>query len=144
MALLAPALFIPLSFGADSPDPAPGDRAAAAEKFLADKLAIWQKRLKLDDWRLSIRMVPSGELKPKTLGNIHWDTPTKTAAIRVLRLTEYKLPEQEALRDMEFTVVHELVHLQLASLPRSDASRGAEEHAVNRLAEALLQLDRKQ
>ena len=41
---------------------------------------------------------------------------------------------------MEFTVVHELVHLQLSSLPRSDASRGAEERAVNQITEAFLEL----
>jgi hypothetical protein len=44
------------------------------------------------------------------------------------------------LDDMEFTVVHEMVHLQLASLPRSEASRRVEEHAVNELAAALLKL----
>jgi hypothetical protein len=45
---------------------------------------------------------------------------------------------------MEFTVVHELIHLELSSLPHSEASRRVEEHAVNRLADALLKLDRKQ
>jgi hypothetical protein len=42
---------------------------------------------------------------------------------------------------MELTVVHELVHLDLASLPRSQASRSSEEHAVNGIAQAMLQLD---
>ena len=46
------------------------------------------------------------------------------------------------LEDMEFTVVHELIHLQLSSLPRSEASRSDEEHAVNRITDALLKLDR--
>lgn len=40
----------------------------------------------------------------------------------------------EMLNDMEFTLVHELVHLELASLPRSEASRRSEEHAVNHIA----------
>jgi hypothetical protein len=44
---------------------------------------------------------------------------------------------------MEVTVVHELVHLELASLPRSDASRRVEEHAVNEIANALLRLARR-
>jgi len=35
------------------------------------------------------------------------------------------------LQDMELTIVHELVHLELAALPRSQASRSTEEHAVN-------------
>ena len=58
----------------------------------------------------------------------------------MLSSSDYKLPYREMLNDMEFTVVHELVHLQLASLPRSDASRRVEEHAVNELARALLKL----
>jgi hypothetical protein len=49
----------------------------------------------------------------------------------------------DALKDMEFTIVHELVHLQLSSLPRNDASRSAEEKAVNTLTDALLNLDRR-
>ncbi len=44
--------------------------------------------------------------------------------------------------DMEFTVVHELVHLRLASLPKSDSSRSTEEAAVNSITEALIALDR--
>ena len=44
---------------------------------------------------------------------------------------------------MEFTLVHELIHLELSSLPRSEASRRVEEHAVNNLTDALLRLDRQ-
>jgi hypothetical protein len=82
-------------------------------------------------------------LKPKTLGNIHWDADVKRASIKILSPEDYKLAFPDALKDMEFTVVHELVHLQLSSLPRNDASRSAEEKAVNTLTEALLNLDRQ-
>jgi hypothetical protein len=44
---------------------------------------------------------------------------------------------------MEDTIVHELIHLELASLPTTDTSRSDEEFAVNHLAEGLLELDRK-
>ena len=47
------------------------------------------------------------------------------------------------LDDIEFTIVHEMVHLHLASLPRSEASRRIEEHAVNELAKALLKLAKR-
>jgi hypothetical protein len=36
--------------------------------------------------------------------------------------------------------VHELVHIELSSLPRSTDSRKVEEAAVNRITAALLQL----
>ena len=77
------------------------------------------------------------------MGNIHWDADKKRASIRVLDPADYKMPMAEILADLEFTVVHELIHLELSSLPRSDASRSDEEHAVNQIARALLALDRK-
>jgi len=117
--------------------------AATAESYVNGRLAVWQERLTLDDWKISIIMSRRGDLKPKTLGNIRWDADTKTATIRVLAPVEYKKKCGEMLDDMEFTVVHELIHLELSSLPRSEASRRVEEHAVNRLAAALLKLDRK-
>jgi hypothetical protein len=66
-----------------------------------------------------------------------------TATIAVMSTYDYKLSFGDMLDDMEFTVVHELVHLQLSSLPRSEASRTAEEHAVNEIAGALLKLAKK-
>ncbi|HLY15950.1 MAG TPA: hypothetical protein VKR61_01940 [Bryobacteraceae bacterium] len=116
--------------------------AAQVESFLNGKLAFWQPRLKLADWKISIVMSSASDLKPKTLGNIHWDAPKKSAVIRVLRASEYQLSCRGMLDDMEMTVVHELVHLELSSLPRSQASRREEEHAVNRIADALLALER--
>lgn len=63
--------------------------------------------------------------------------------IRVLDAADYQLQCPAMLADMEFTVVHELVHLVLSSLPRSEASRRVEEQAVNQLTDALLKLDRR-
>jgi len=119
------------------------EKTVAAEAYVAQKLAIWQGRLSLRDWNITVRLARASELKPKTVGNIHWDSATKTANIRVLAVSDYRMGYPEMLRDMEFTVVHELIHLQLSSLPRSEASRGAEERAVNQITQALLDLDRE-
>jgi len=119
------------------------ERAEVAVGYVNERLAIWQQRLSLQDWRISVVMAHQNELKPKTLGNIHWESDRKTAVIRVLDASDYKMPFREMLDDMEFTVVHELIHLELSSLPRSDASRREEEHAVNQITDALLKLDRK-
>jgi hypothetical protein len=123
--------------------PLAAERRATAESFLNQKLAIWQRRLKLEDWNIVFKLVHPFDLKPKTLGNIHWDSDTKRANISVLSPSDYKMAFPDALKDMEFTIVHELVHLQLSSLPRNEASRSAEEKAVNTLTEALLNLDRQ-
>jgi hypothetical protein len=119
------------------------EREAQAQTFVKEKLQFWQKRLNLEKWKVSIELVRNTSLKPKTLGNIHWDASTMQATIDVQSSYDYKLPVKEMLDDMEFTVVHELVHLQLSSLPRSEASRSAEEHAVNQITQALLNLAKR-
>jgi hypothetical protein len=122
------------------------ERSLLAETFAREKLSVWQKRLNLQDWDIALEVVRSTELKPKTLGSIHWDSDKKTAVIRVLDPADYRLPFHEMLDDMEFTVVHELIHLEIAPVlshfTRSDADRSEEEHAVNHMADALLHLDR--
>lgn len=119
-------------------------REAIAAKFVQEKLTVWQNRMNLKAWDIRVQLVRAAQLEPRTLGNIHWDTDTKVATIGVLAPADYTLPDKAMLDDMEFTIVHELVHLELASLPRSDASRRVEEHAVNEIASALLRLARVQ
>lgn len=114
-----------------------------AVQFADERLAVWRKHLKLEDWQISVVMTRRSDLKPKTRGHIRWDKGKKSAVICVLDALDYQLPLVEMLDDMEFTIVHELVHLELASLPRSEASRSSEEYAVNRIAEALLRLGRQ-
>jgi len=144
---LFPSVFLLCAVGslqADQPLPStPQERAEVAVSYVNERLAVWQTRLNLRDWKISIVMAHQSELKPKTLGNIHWESDKKSAVIRVLDASDYKMPFREMLDDMEFTVVHELIHLELSSLPRSDASRREEEHAVNQITDALLKLDRK-
>jgi len=119
------------------------DRSRAAlDSFLHEKLDIWQNRLALQDWKISLQVIRLSEFKPKTIGGIRWDSDTKTAEIKVLDPRDYKMSYEDTLKDLELTVVHELVHLQLSSLPRSEASRSAEEKAVNRISEALVALER--
>ena len=57
------------------------------------------------------------------MGQIHWDKPSKSAAILVLDPSDYTVPFKAMLDDMEMTVIHELVHLKLTSLPHSETSR---------------------
>lgn len=118
-----------------------------AEQYATERLAVWQQRLELQDWNISVAVSHPADLKPRTLGNIHWDAEKKTAVIRVLDPADYKqLTFDAILKDIEFTVVHELIHLELspvlAPLQRNDANRREEEHAVNHMADALLKLDR--
>ncbi|MGD0364130.1 MAG: hypothetical protein ABSC93_24905 [Bryobacteraceae bacterium] len=142
---LAPWLLCADAAATGTAQPGEAARACLAQSngYLNARLGYWQQRLNLADWKLSLVMSHASELKPKTLGNIHWDAAKKTAVIRVLFASDYKVPCREALPDMEMTLVHELVHLELSSLPRSPASRHDEELAVNRIADALVRLDRQ-
>lgn len=139
----------PLDFKQDSTPNAATQAAgleenrAIAQRFVQARLALWQSRLHLCDWRISLLLIPRSQLDPHTRGKIQWDKRRKTAVIWVLDIADYALPLEDALSDMEFTIVHELVHLELASLPKSEATRSNEEHAVNRLASALLELERR-
>jgi len=124
------------------------ERSLVAGSFASEKLWLWQKRLNLQEWDISVVVSRASELRPKTLGNIHWDRDKKTAVIRVLDPADYRLPLAPMLRDIEFTLVHELIHLEiapvLADLQRTSANRMEEEHAVNHIADALLMLNRGQ
>jgi hypothetical protein len=139
-----------LSFAQTSPadESAPSERTAQVARYAGERLSVWQKRLNLQEWSVSVVVARAGDLKPKTLGNIHWDREKKTAVIRVLDPADYKLPFDQMLQDIEFTIVHELIHLEIApvfsDLQRTDANRMEEEHAVNHMADALLKLDRGQ
>ena len=123
------------------------ERSALVGSFATERLWVWQKRLNLKEWNIAVVVSRATELKAKTVGNIHWDREKKTAVIRVLDPADYDMALEPMLKDIEFTVVHELIHLEmvpiLSDLQRSAENRLEEEHAVNHLAEALLKLDRE-
>jgi hypothetical protein len=112
-----------------------------AQKYVAEKLTLWQQSLKLSEWQISWAMVHRSDLKPHTVGQIHWENRRKSAAVLVLDPSDYRMPFNAMLDDMELTIIHELVHLKLTSLPHSEASRGSEEQAVNGISEALFALE---
>jgi hypothetical protein len=127
-------------------EPGIRERGLLADRYLRQRLVRWQERLNLEDWTISLVMSHPTELRHGTLGNVHWDADKKTAVIRVLDAADYGRPFRATLEDMEFTVVHELIHLELTSLTRNFKSRSEEsfseeEKAVNRMSDALLQLD---
>ena len=124
-----------------APTPTIVESPEFAQRYVAEKLTLWQQSLKLSEWQISWAMAHRSDLKPHTVGQIHWDKPNKSAAILVLDPSEYRMPFNAMLDDMELTIIHELVHLKLTSLPHSEASRGSEEQAVNGISEALFTLE---
>jgi len=125
-----------------SSDPSAVDKQAIVTQAQVDHwLQIWQKRLALDEWKVQVHIVRQIDLNPDTLGHLKWSSENHTADIKVLDPRDYDMPSALIPADIERTVVHELVHLELSVLPR-DGSRQVEEQVVNRMTEALLGLDR--
>jgi len=102
----------------------------------------WQRRLDLGEWKITTLIVRATDLRPDTLGNLRWNSDNKTAVIKVLNPLDYDLPASEIPTDIEYTVLHELIHLQLSVLPHDTTSKLAEEKVVNRIGEALFQLEK--
>ncbi len=138
-----PFLFIGSSvFAATADTPPAQDRAAAARALTLAKVGLWQRQLDLQTWNVTIRFTPLKQFKPGTVGEVAWDRMSKTAVIRVLEPEDYRLSYDDMLKDMEFTVVHGLVHLEISSLPRNRRSTQQEDLAVSQLTDALLRLER--
>jgi hypothetical protein len=82
------------------------------EEQLQQKLKEWQKRLRLQDWIIKVRLARALELPENSMGCVHVVLPKKMAIIKVLDPIDYDsslmLPQ-----DMEDTLVHELLHLHL-------------------------------
>jgi len=128
-----------LSAYAQAGDPVPHeDREALANQYVHEVLPYWQHRMALDNWDVHILLSRPDDLRPGTLGNVHWNREKKSATIRVMDASGYHTDLPAMLKDMRVTVVHELVHLELASLPVADADRSNQEVAIDQLTDALL------
>ena len=103
----------------------------------------WQQILRLQDWDIEIIYVKPCELDPHTGGQVIRCDGKKAARIKVLDPECYD-PCLIVKQDVEYTVVHELVHVHFAIF---DGLKGAEdtlyEQGIHRLASSLLALKRK-
>jgi len=106
------------------------------ESHLDRQLRSWQKRLGMEEWRLTVRLVRQKDLDKNTWGNAEWDPDEKTGTISVLDPLDYNLKGGGLRLDMECTIVHELVHIQVSPLDARDEN--IREDVVNRIMTALL------
>ena len=147
MVRILTSLLLLVSLGAAEP-PASRNRVTSPAPVVTDEqaqdwLRLWQKRLRLEDWKIEVKIVRIWELEQGTLGHIDWSTPHHTALIKVLNPADYELPPDKMPADMELSIVHELVHLHLSVLPLNKTSRNAEEQVVSMIADALLNLEHR-
>jgi hypothetical protein len=106
------------------------------ESRLERQMKFWQKRLGLDEWSIALRVVRQAEIDRNAWGTAEWDPARKTGVINVLHPRDYNLRGGELRLDMECTIVHELVHIQVSPLAARD--EGVREEIVNKIMFALM------
>src|SRR6476469_2608042 len=105
--------------------------ASPLETRLDRQMKFWQKRLGLEEWTFTVRLVRQAEIDANTWGAAEWDPDTKTGTISVLDPRDYNLKGGELKLDMECTIVHELVHIQVSPLAARDEH--TREEVVNKI-----------
>jgi hypothetical protein len=120
-----------------APDPPSGGRV---KPDLAQLLADWQRKLRLQDWRIAISYVPDLTTRDgrPCFGLCSPFVDGKEARIQI-RDPELSKPIPGAVAmPIEETIVHELLHLHLAPLSeQTPAGIAAEEQAVWAITEAM-------
>lgn len=112
------------------------------EDLLINLCADWQKRLRLQDWNITLKLVTYGDIE--AAGCCSQDR-YKNAVIKIAR--HGGTPEKWLVgTDYEETLVHELLHLYTEGFDRKLDENSAEERAmelmVERLSVALVNLKR--
>jgi hypothetical protein len=101
-------------------------------------LKLWQKRLRLEDWDITVKWTTFKELEDDSaLGDVVTVPEKRYAQIRILNEEEAKTLEHF---DPERTIIHELLHCYFHTFQRR--GHGHEmlvEHAVHALSVALVE-----
>lgn len=114
-------------------------------------LAFWQKRLRLQDWNITVAVVRKSELSTGCYGEVGVNLIYRQAEISLMDPIDFEESDGERERDMEDSLVHELLHCVLKDcrIDTRDSNRKltaagiAEERAIDALAGALVGLHRK-
>ena len=109
----------------------------------------WQKRLKLQDWKISIGWVDLAFLKEITgtdnpCGACENFTEAKEAKIWMLKPEEWGEEADARERDYENTIVHELLHCHFAHFTAiGSVETLIQEQLIEALTAAMLELKRQ-
>lgn len=110
------------------------------EEQLQERLNYWQKRLNLFQWYITVNIARSTEIEGEGQNNYN-------TALMESRITLIDPIDHEALGayDMEFILVHELLHLIVEvnrhSRTYSDREEIDLEYAINALARSFMQFE---
>lgn len=106
------------------------------------KCLDWQKRLRLADWNIGVRVVPAMEMeRPDLRGCIEWHTHEKAATISLVHPDDATRQGGIVPYIIEDTLLHELLHLHLLGWQTdSDRELAELEFAINAIAGCIYEL----
>lgn len=113
---------------------------------LEERLRYWQKRLRLQDWSIEVRIARLREMDQDCEAQVNWILSRKMATIQILDQVDYP-PDTMGSRDMENDLVHELLHLHFAPInvhfgESSQTYSTFEEQAIESIAYGLIHAER--
>jgi hypothetical protein len=98
-------------------------------KKLRGLCQLWQSRLGLKDWAITVRYGKPSDMTPSCVGNSSWEPDQQTAEVIILR-------PRYIPHDIEGTLIHELLHVRFEGhrAPKVDTHL---ERAINAVTTAL-------
>ena len=113
------------------------------EDQLQERLEYWKEKLRLQDWIISIKFASQEELTDSLSANVSYLLENKQARIKILKNEEF--PDDAWFpHDMEWLLVHELLHLHIAPIePKNNSKYYAIEQAIEGIVFGLMALERK-
>lgn len=107
--------------------------------------AKWRDRLGLSHWVIGIDYCAPKEMENEgAVGEVNWDAVRRTARIRILEPEHIPAKEFSTVRDVENTVVHELVHCVIGPVLKNKVDYMRKENVIDDLTNALVKADRGQ
>lgn len=113
--------------------------------MLQTECKLWQKRLRLQDWNIEVKVKRFTEMPSEALAAIQSFEERKDAFMYLLAPIDIELVQDRFLgneaANYSMSIVHELLHLQLLPLSEYDDERKriAEEQIVNTLSRVLVE-----
>lgn len=106
---------------------------------LIERTIYWSKLLQVSDWYINIGIFSGKDMTEGTNGTIDVSFQTNECVIKLVDPADYG---DWGNYDMEFTLVHELLHLVINPHAESTADK-YEERAINQIARALVDMEIK-
>lgn len=114
------------------------------EEEARERCAYWQRVLRLQDWEIEVNVARAYHMRLDGLAECHWQIKKRMAVINLQDPIDFD-PGWLGDRDMELSLVHELLHLHLAPWSPQEGTEDDvfEEQAIHAMSKAFVELERR-